>query len=141
MPNPSPTPAWPEGQSMATDWADSEVIGPQVFRFEYYYLLTNGSLSDVPWNTTTHNAVNGMRDVSAIVVDIAAIDSKSKVLLTDAQISNLVGQLGDYTSGMAPGQLRAQWQNTLDGITSLPRPAVSGIRLYERYFYLSPSTP
>ncbi len=25
-----------------------EVIGPQVFRFEYYYLLRNGSFSDVP---------------------------------------------------------------------------------------------
>ena len=41
---------------------------------------------------------------------------------------------------MTPGQLRAQWQNKLDGITNLPRPAISGIRLYERYFYLSPPT-
>ena len=45
--------------------------------------------------------------------------------------------LADYTSGMAPGQLRNQWQNTVNGITTLPRPALSGIRLYERYFYLS----
>jgi type II secretion system protein J len=142
-PNPMPTPAWPEGQSMATDWSDSEVIGPQVFRFEYYYLLTNGTFSDIPWVTTpsvAHIGVDGMQDVSAIVVDIAVIDPKSKVLLTDAQITSLAGQLVDYSSGMVPGQLRAQWQNTLNGITSLPRPAISGIRLYERYFYLSPPT-
>jgi len=143
MPNPSPTPAWPEGQSMATDWSDSEVIGPQVFRFEYYYLLTNGTFSDIPWDTTpsvAHNGVSGMQDVSAIVVDIAVIDPKSKVLLTDAQIASLAGQLVDYGSGMVPGQLRAQWQNAINANTSLPRPAISGIRVYERYFYLSPPT-
>ena len=86
-----------------------------------------------------------MQDVSAILVDIAVIDPKSKVLLTDAQIATFTtpGQanfLSDYTAGMVPGQLRANWQNTLNGITTLPRPAISGIRLYERYFYLSPPT-
>ena len=30
---------------------------------------------------------------------------------------------------------------TLDANASLPRPAISGIRLYERYFYLSPYNP
>ena len=37
-PTPSPTPAWSEVASTG-NWSDSEVIGPQVFRFEYYYLL------------------------------------------------------------------------------------------------------
>jgi hypothetical protein len=137
---PLPTPAWPQAGNMTAD-SDYELIGPQVFRFEYYYLLTNGTLSDVPWDATAgHNAAAGTQDVSAIVVDIAVIDPKSKVLLTDAQITSLAGQLVDYSSGMVPGQLRATWQNTLNGITTLPRPAVSGIRLYERYFYLSPPT-
>jgi hypothetical protein len=130
-----------------------EVVASEVFRFEYYYLLKNGSFSRTPWDgtahyadgTTAHNAVDGMQDVSAIVVDIAVIDPKSKVLLTDAQMATLTTSgaanfLADYTSGMTPGQLRTQWQNTLNGITSLPRPALSGIRLYERYFYLSPPT-
>jgi hypothetical protein len=145
LPSPTPTPplpipAWPEARDPAINWSDSEVIGPQVFRFEYYYLLTNGSFSDIPWVTTAHDAVDGMQDVSAIVVEIAVIDPKSKVLLTDAQITSVAGQLVDYASGMAPGQLRAQWQNTLNANTTLPRPALSGIRLYERYFYLSPPT-
>src|SRR6266542_2466176 len=49
-PNPLPCPAWPEiacpltppppcPQPNCSSWSDSEVIGPQVFRFEYYYLL------------------------------------------------------------------------------------------------------
>jgi type II secretion system protein J len=146
-PAPTPTPAWPEiapcipSPTPCPGWSDSEVIGPQVFRFEYYYLLNNGTFSDIPWNTSTHSDVDGMQDVAALVVDVAVIDPKSRVLLTDAQITTLAGQLVDYSSGMvAPGQLRSQWQTTLNGITNLPRPALSGIRLYERYFYLSPPT-
>ena len=138
-PNPVPTPAWPQAGNMATD-AAYELAGPQVFRFEYYYLLKNGSLSTIPWIGPTHSSPSGMQDVSAIVVDIAVIDSKSKVLLTNAQITSLAGQLVDYSANMVPGQLRTNWQNTLNGITTLPRPSISGIRLYERFFYLSPPT-
>ena len=149
-PTPTPTPiqvapAWPQAGNMTAD-SDYELIGPQVFRFEYYYLLRNGTLSDIPWDTSAgHYAVDGMQDVSAIVVDIAVIDPKSRVLLTDAQIATFTTPGGsnflvDYASGMGQGQLRANWQNTLNGITNLPRPAISGIRLYERYFYLSPPT-
>ena len=95
-----------------------------------------------------------MQDVAAIVVDIAVIDPKSKVLLTNAQIGtfNTPGNahfLADYSSVMTPGQLRTQWQNKLNGIInpsspdydpSFPQPAISSIRLYERYLYLSPPT-
>jgi hypothetical protein len=148
-----PSPDWPSGawpaavsSSLADPDGSYEIIGSQVFRFEYYYLLNNGSFSGTPWNTSAgHTAVNGMQDVSAIVVDIAVIDPKSKLLLRDADIvtfttSGAANFLSDYASGMVPGQLRAQWQNTLNGITSLPRPAISGIRVYERYFYLSTPT-
>jgi type II secretory pathway pseudopilin PulG len=130
----------PAVSTSATD-SDYEVVGSEAFRFEYYYLLKNGTLSDTPWDTGAgHTSVTGMQDVAAIVADIAVIDPKSKVLLTDAQIATLAAGLSDYTSGMVPGQLRASWQTYLNGITSLPGPAISGVRLYERYFYLSPPT-
>ena len=148
MPNPSPAPAWPETASSANTWSGSEVIGPQVFRFEYYYLLKDGSFSDIPWTTvnSTHTQLKGMQDVAAIVVDIAVIDAKSKVLLDNSaqvpppndNITVLRAQLVDYASGHPSGWLRTQWQNTLDTNTTLPRPAVSGIRVYERFIYLSP---
>ena len=60
---------------------DYEVNGANVFRFEYYYLLTNGTLSDIPWDTAVRSGVQGMRDVTAIVVVIAVVDPKSKALL------------------------------------------------------------
>ena len=44
----------------------------------------------------------------------------------------------DFTRTAAPGPVVTQWQTALDANTlGLPRPAISGIRLYERYFYLS----
>ena len=51
-----------------------------------------------------------MRDVGAIVVDIAAIDPRSKVLLRNDQIAILGGGLADFTTGSVPGQFLTQWQ-------------------------------
>lgn len=114
-----------------------EIIGPQVFRFEYYYLeKMTGSLVAFPAPWTSLSAV-AAKDAAAIVVAIAIIDPRSKVLLSNAQIATLGESLPDYASGWGPGELLARWQTALDGITNLPRPAISGIRLYERYFPIS----
>ena len=129
----SPSGTWPAAtSSTASDPDHYELIGPEVFRFEYSYGLTDGTRSVTP-----PASISG---IAAIIVDIAMIDPKSKVLLTDPQITALAGQLDDYSAGMVPGQLLALWQSRLDANTSLPRPAVSAIRLYERYFYFSPPT-
>jgi hypothetical protein len=123
---------WPAATSSSQADTAYEVIGPQVFRFEYCYLLTSGSLSVTP--------PASISQIAAFVVDIATIDPQSKVLLTNTQIASLAGQLSDYTSNMVPGQLRNNWQNTINANTTLPRPSLSGVRLYERFFYLSPPT-
>lgn len=94
-----------------------------------------------------------MQDVAAVVVVIAVIDPKSKVLLTDAQVSTLAGSLIDWGTTSCPGcptqtqwqtipgLLQARWRAAVDAnAISLPRPVLSGIRLYERRFYLSPPT-
>jgi hypothetical protein len=133
----SPSGTWPAATSSSASDAAYEVMGSQVFRFEYCYLRTDGSLSITP--------PTDVSAIAAIIADIAVIDPKSKVLLTDAQIATFATSgnanfLADYSSGMTPGQLRTQWQNTVNGITSLPRAALSGIRLYERYLYLSSPT-
>jgi hypothetical protein len=142
---------WPGAVSPITFDSDYEMIGSQVFRFEYYYLLKGQVVSgityspiftDTPWDTriSGHTSVSSMRDVAAIIADIAVIDPKSKELFTDpnSQIAALAGQLGDYSSGMVPGQLLANWRSAIDMNTNgLPQPVLSGIRLYERYFYLN----
>ena len=77
--------------------------------------------------------------MSAIIVDIAVIDPKSRVLLSNSDITGLAEDLADY-SGQAPGGLLAGWRTALDGNTTLPRPALSSVRLYERCFYLCPAS-
>ncbi len=191
-PTPSPTPFWQEIDKPASSWSDSEVVGPQVFRFEYYYLLKGQTdpinpgttyppiFSDTPWDTRIcscpsptpaptptaiptvtpipvptptppslccHTAPQGMQDVAAVVVVIAVIEPQSKVLVTNAQLARLNGADGlppvlvDYAAGMTPGQLLAQWRAALDANTAgLVPQAISGIRVYERYFYLSAPT-
>ena len=114
-----------------------EIIGPQVFRFEYYYLdKTLGDLVPYPAPWTSLPAV-APKDVAAVVVAIAVIDPKSKVLLSNSQVTTLGETLPDYASGWGPGELLARWQSALDSITNVPRPAISGIRLYERSFPIS----
>ena len=136
-----------------------ETAGPQAFRFEYYYLLkgvstTNNAIFTVtPWDAriSGHTSVSGMQDVAAMVVAIAVIEPKSKALLdtvdpTGAKLERLNGADGgapllvdyDAASMTTPGQLVTAWRTALDGnAVGLPEPAISGIRLYERYFYLS----
>jgi len=109
-----------------------------------------------------------MQDVAAVVVVIAVIDSKSRALVTNAQLAQLSGApappatcsptppplqpvLIDWgntsCSGCptqtqwqtTPGLLAAQWRAALDAnAIGLSRPVISGIRVYERYLYLSP---
>ena len=179
----TPPPAWPQAGNMTAD-ASYEVVGPQVFRFEYYYMLKGQTcrlgaptptptatptpspavFSDTPWDTrmSGHISVSGMCDVAAIIVDIAVIDPKSRVLVSDAQLARLNGTDGQsqgpvlldwgntsspYCSPSCPDQqqwqttpglLLAQWRAAIDANTiGLPQPAISGIRVYERYFYLT----
>ena len=118
---------------------DTDSIGPYVFRFEYYYLLKNGSLSDTPWDASVgHTSVIGMQDVAAISVSIATIGPKGRLLISDSQLTTLASHLPDFSTSMTPGGMVSQWQTALDGTTDMPRPAISSVRLYERYFYLRP---
>jgi hypothetical protein len=139
---------WSTVTSNATTDSKYELAAAQVFRFEYYYLLTNGSLSVTPWDASLagHTNVSGMRDVAAIIVAIATIDPKSHVLLTNSQVATIAGTLVDYStgSGHGPGWMLGQWQSVLDtpthaAVKLMPRPALSAIKLYERYFYLTPT--
>jgi len=102
-----------------------------------------------------------MQDVAAVVVVIAVIDPTTKVLVTDAKLARLNGADGQSQGPVlidwgnatcagcptqtqwqtTPGLLGAQWRAAIDANTiGLPQPALSGIRVYERTFYLSPPT-
>jgi hypothetical protein len=132
---------WPASTNSAPDpQNDYEVVGPTIFRFEYYYLLRNGSFSTTPWDTSAgHSSINGLQDVAALIVALASIDKRSIDLISNTQLSALAVNMPDYTTTMQPGDLLAQWQSAVNAnavTPPIPRVAVSAIRLYERYFYL-----
>jgi len=139
-----PSGTWPTATNTSATDPDYELIGPQVFRFEYAYLLTTGNVTIAP--PLDGNSRADLSRIAALIVDIAVIDPKSKVLLDNSaqvpppndNLTMLRGQLIDFPTGRPPGYVRTQWQTALDTNTTFPRPALSGIRLYERVFYLSP---
>jgi prepilin-type N-terminal cleavage/methylation domain-containing protein len=141
--------------------SDYEAIGPGVFRLEYYYLLKDGTISDVPqikvngasqWNfTKTLSAnLNGFSDVEAIAVAIAVIDPASRSLVFPDALFNLMSDMADFknANGLGVGaqkvgdvennwnlavQSAAQTGATDDG-SAFPPAAASGVRIYNRYF-------
>ncbi len=130
--------AWGSATNSAAD-SDYELIGAYVFRFEYYYILKNGTVAAIPWDAGSgHLTSNGLQDVAAISVCVAAFDSKSRLLISDNDLNTVAVQLNDFSPSMNPGDLLTQWQSALDSSTGIPRQALSAVRLYERTFALSP---
>jgi hypothetical protein len=152
---------WPAATDGATANPDYEVVGPQVFRFEYYYLLKNGSVTDVPWDTTARPTQQtiatpvsiGLVDVQAIAVAIAVVDPASRSLIPPTSLFDVADDMDDFTT--APGRgnggakkigdLEAQWNTAVQTIvstgrtsnnSSVPPAAASAIRIYNRYFDL-----
>ena len=119
--------------------ADYEVIGPNIFRFEYYYLLKNGWLTDRPWDrfdypsqvTISSPLQLGLSQIEAIAVSIAVIDPAGRDLIQAASsnagygdILDLAAELPDFknTCGRGGGgqkslgDLENQWNGILQSI-------------------------
>jgi hypothetical protein len=131
---------WPTATSGIAADSDYETIGQGVFRFEYYYLLKNGKLTDVPWNTDaghTSLAGIGLTDVESIAVAIAVIDPAGRALIDAASptsLLDLAADLDDFAT--APGRgvggahrigdLEYRWKGVLFGDASVT-PALPGV--------------
>ncbi len=117
---------------------DYEVIGPGVFRFEYYYLLKNGRVTDWPWDRwdmpnqqTITNPINiGLSQVESIAVSIAVIDTAARSLIQAASsnagygdILDVAAELPDFKNGCGRGvgarkigELEDQWKGVVESI-------------------------
>ena len=135
-----------------------ETIGPGVFRFEYYYLLKSGKVTDAPWDTDAgHDSVwfqaNGLTDIQAIAVAIAVIDPTNRALIPPASLFEIADDMDDFKT--APGRgvggakkigdMEVQWNQVVQTIATtgrtsnnslVPAAAASAIRVYNRYFDL-----
>jgi hypothetical protein len=143
-----------------------ETVGSQVFRFEYWYLLKSGILTDVPWDQAAipaHTWLNGWTDVQAIGVAIAVIDPGARALIPSSTLLEIASDLDDFKS--APGHgfggqkkvgdIEYRWNTVLLGDPAdlantpgilnrgtttagsiVPREVVKSIRVYVRYYDL-----
>ena len=126
-----------------------EILGPGVFRMEYYYILKNGQATDVPWDrfsrpsqtSLTSPVQIGLTDIESIAVVIAVMDPEARALM-DATASNpnsasmldLASDLADFktspgrgvgNSTQYIGQVESSWETTIEawastGLTSVP---------------------
>jgi prepilin-type N-terminal cleavage/methylation domain-containing protein len=144
----------PQTISLVTPWAaavanncsgnnsgcdsDYEVIGPGVFRFEYYYQLKNGRVTDWPWDrfvlpnqiTITNPTNIGLSQVESIAVAIAVIDPAARALIQAAaanaaygDILDVAADLPDFRSargrgvgGQRIGDLEVGWKGVVESI-------------------------
>jgi hypothetical protein len=143
---------------------DYEVIGPGVFRFEYFYLLKNGWVTDWPWDrrddTTNRYTISdppaiGLSQVESIGVAIAVIDPPGRKLIDAVSPTRIVDFAGDFpdfksarglgNQARVIGDLEYQWKRILESTAqtgqspsglAIPPEAAKGIRIYTRYFDL-----
>lgn len=129
-----------QGYTVGSRWFDTSATGGS-----RGYICTNSATGVAVWDPI------GIRDVSAVIVAIAVLDTNSRKLITNA--SNMVGALRDpintdFTasppqSPASPPQLMAQtWSaavNSSDFVANsgIPRAAASQVRIYQRYFYIN----
>ena len=133
-------PSAPTASGMAD--TDYEVIGDSVVRFEYCYLLQPTSASAaspslVPYNAAVlgHSNKDFYRDVAGIVVAVAILDPKSRVIVND--YSQLTSQ--SLFSDAAGMEIATPWvaavnRRTFATDARIPQTAASAVRTYERRF-------
>jgi type II secretory pathway pseudopilin PulG len=136
-----------------------ETVGPGVFRFEYYYLLKDGSITDVPqlkvggvsqWDFTKSLAanLNAFSDVEAIAMVIAVIDPANRSLVFPNALFNLMSDMADFKNangiGLGAqkiGDVENNWNLAVQsaastgtaGGSAFPPAAASAVRIYNRY--------
>jgi prepilin-type N-terminal cleavage/methylation domain-containing protein len=141
--------------------SDYHILGPDVFRLEFCFLLkpqmqsTGAVLPAIYSNNPYDSRVGhtnlygiGLQDVQAVVVAIAILDANSRKIVSAANLATLTAALTDSQQGPGPGSLQATppvlmnqtWDGEISpanfsGALATVAPAV---RIYQRTFYLGP---
>ena len=131
-----------------------EVIGPGVFRFEYFYLLKDGRVTGWPWNERDPQFQNpdqltissprqiGLSQVEAIGVAIAVINPEARALIQAASsnagygdITDVAAALADFknangigNAGKKIGDMENKWKAVVESIAQTGQPPGSSTR-------------
>lgn len=145
---------WPTAVSATLADPTFETFAPQVFRFEYYYILKAvparvPRAGNTPWDallvdtaspTGFRDRVAGWRDVAAIHVAIAILDPRSGVRASSEDLRRFADAMPDYAPGFAAAELESRWNQVVTNPPSGSPPGVaSAIRVYSRTIPLAPA--
>jgi prepilin-type N-terminal cleavage/methylation domain-containing protein len=140
---------------------DFHVIGPNVFRLEFCFLLkpykkSDGTVAPATYSTLPYNATQpepnhyqygtGLRDVQAIVVSNAILDPVTRKIISPDNLAALSAALADADAPAGsltstPPVLMAQtWDDQLNlkNFTGILKTAAANVHVYQRTFYFSP---
>lgn len=121
------------------------VVGSQVFRLKVCFQLRDGSFSLYPGYTNCAPVYPAaITNTVAIVVAVAILDSKSRLLVPSSSWTKMITALPDptpqnlATNGLMDGLWNhALNQSTFAATAGIPAVAASHIKVYQRYYYLN----
>jgi len=112
-------------------------LAQRVIRIEFYFITEDGMAIGVP------AAPEDMRAMEAVRVGLVVAEERSLPLLTDAHLVEIRGALSDLNPAnvLLEGfdSFQKVWEQEIIGMTassSLPLPAVQGLRVFERTYTL-----
>jgi prepilin-type N-terminal cleavage/methylation domain-containing protein len=129
---------------LSIDSANFEILEPDIFRMEVAFLMGDGTIqSAVGTNadSTTYiaNFASTARTVSsdairAVIVTVAAVDSRARKVMTSSEYSQLADKFSDATPGSDP---LTSWKGYLaNSASGMPQAARETVRIYQRYIYI-----
>ena len=111
---------------------------------EFAFLMGNGTIKGAVGTnsgSTTYiaNFASTARTASsnairAVIVTVAAVDSRARLLMTPSEYSQLADKFSDPLPGSDP--LTTWQENFTNSAVVLSQPAREGIRIYQRYIYI-----
>ncbi|XHR28346.1 MAG: type II secretion system protein J [Chthoniobacteraceae bacterium] len=115
---------------------DFHVIGDQVYRMEFCFLLKDGTWSDNPYLPSSSVKRFCIKDVAGISVTLALLDTGSRIITKDT--TRMVSALPDVDAATNTGSIAKAWmQSAYLTQSGIPKAAASNIRIYQRCFYLN----
>jgi prepilin-type N-terminal cleavage/methylation domain-containing protein len=129
---------------LSIDSSNYEILEPDIFRMEVAFLMGDGSIkSTVGTNagSTTYIAsfastarTDSSDAIRAVIVTVAAVDSRARALMTPSEYSQLANTFKDATPGSDP--LTVWKENLKNSISGMPQTARENVRIYQRYIYI-----
>jgi len=122
--------------------SDFDVLGDQVFRLEYCYLIKANPVAGTPPRLSATPPAK-FTDLAGIIMGVAVLDKKSRGLVSPSQLNSLISALPDAVDGQ---DIASRWNPivreaaSLSSLTNIPLAAASTVRVFQRYYYLPAGT-